>query len=418
MRASFVFVVPLRANTANEIAGVDSLYFEHWAAILLCLHDAYMKRMLHSIFIVYWLLVCLVTCSSLQENCKWNVPEVSPEVYWVNMDSSKQRKTNIENHLNQIGFRNFRVRGLSPKEIFIPPDIENTWRTASCQVKSEWVPPDKLNDHFNSSSPYLRYSAYMATLCGRGKDKNTPKELGCTTSHLVAMRKAIYSTTATSRYALIVEDDVYFPFDVDFQALALSAPKGFGILQLFNSNQGSMQSTWERYAQNNNYLWVKRHPVKYFDFWSTCAYLIDRIAMKPVIDAVVTETKGWFEFKVIAGINNPCVPKECCRSGTTGLTGSDNLQFIVQPPCVWAPRGYQADHFLYAMTTTYMLAVPLITNGQGGNESTAHQSHVQLLHKKSFQQLRGYVNEMLSNKVAPPPFAKPACTNSLDVNML
>jgi hypothetical protein len=232
------------------------------------------------------------------------------------------------------------------------------------------------------------------------------------------MRKAIYSTTAKSRYALIVEDDVYFPFDIDFDLLIQSAPKGFGILQLFNSNQGSMQATWEKYVQSNNFLWVKRHPVKYYDFWSTCAYLIDRVAMKPIIDAVVTEHNGWVQFKVIAGINNPCVPKGCCQPGHAGLSGGDNLQFIVNPPCVWAPRGYQADHYLYAMAPTYMLAVPIISNGLGGNESTFHQNHVEMFHKKSFQKLRGYVNEMLTNKVTPPAFMKPACNAAMDANAL
>ena len=71
----------------------------------------------------------------------------------------------------------------------------------------------------------------MSGLCGRGKDKsgkekNFIKELGCTTSHLLAMREAIYSTTATSRYAIIIEDDVKFPFDVDYEELTKTAPKG------------------------------------------------------------------------------------------------------------------------------------------------------------------------------------------------
>ena len=48
------------------------------------------------------------------------------------------------------------------------------------------------------------------------------------------MRLAIYSKTAKSRYALIIEDDVFFPFDVNWNELAQSAPPGFGILQLFN----------------------------------------------------------------------------------------------------------------------------------------------------------------------------------------
>eukprot|EP00128_Syssomonas_multiformis_P015332 Colp12_sorted_trinity150504_noHs@25346 len=126
----------------------------------------------------------------------------------------------------------------------------------------------------------------------------------------------------------------------------------------------------EKYVQNSANLWIKRHPVKYFDFWSTCAYLIDRVAMKPVIDAVVSEVNGWVQLRVVAGISNPCVPKECCSAGAGEFSGNDNLHFVVKPPCVWAPRGYQADHFLYAMAPTYMLAVPVISNGLGGNTST------------------------------------------------
>lgn len=343
--------------------------------------------------------------------CRWTPSDVAPEVFWINMDRSKQRKVNMERHLEQVGFRHQRVRGLTPQEIFIPDDIEKTWRTAWCQLQTSWQPPDKLSTGFNFTSAHLHHSAYMAAMCGRGKGKNTPKELGCTTSHLAAMLRAVYSPTARSRFALIVEDDVYFPFDIDFDKLVESAPKGFGILQLFNSNEGSMEATWQRYRHNPDYLWVKRHPLKYFDFWSTCAYLIDRQVMKPVVDAVVRDTgTGWLEFKVIAGINNPCVPKACCDAGT------DN--FELKPPCVWAPRGYQADSFLYAMTTTYMLSVPLISNGLGGNESTFHQDHVELIHRKSFRRQRQYINLMLTGEVPAPSFAKPACSQALDVNML
>jgi GR25 family glycosyltransferase involved in LPS biosynthesis len=377
-----------------------------------------MTAMRCTLLVAFFWLATINVCGSEKETCAWHTKDTDPEVYWINMDSSKQRRVTIEKHLNTVGLRNHRIRGLTPKEIYIPPDIESTWRTAWCKVQTDWSPPDKLSDSFNTSSPYLQYSAYMAALCGRGKDKNTPKELGCTTSHLYAMRKAIYSTTAKSRYALIVEDDVYFPFDIDFDMLIQSAPKGFGILQLFNSNQGSMQATWDKYVQNSNYLWIRRHPVKYFDFWSTCAYLIDRVAMRPVVDKVISEVNGWVQFKVIAGINNPCVPRECCQQGPGALSGGDNLHFVVDPPCVWAPRGYQADHFLYAMAPTYMLSVPIISNGLGGNESTFHQSHVEMFHKKSFQRLRGYVNDMLTNKVAPPPFMKPACNQVMDANAL
>lgn len=261
--------------------------------------------------------------------------------------------------------------------------------------------------------PYS-FSSYLNCrgLCGRKRNdaKNTGnqlKELGCTSSHLEAMRRAVYSRTSKSRYALIIEDDVFFPFDVDWNALAQSAPPGFGILQLFNSNGNTMQATWDQYVRNPRQLWIQRHALKFFDFWSTCAYLIDREAMREVIDAVAYEAEGWLNFKIVAGINSPCVPETCCPGGARGD------RFVGIPPCTWAPRGYQADSLLYALTKTYMMTMPLITNGQGTNQSTFHQSHVGALHLQAFAQQRKYINLMLQGKVETPAFAKPACESLL-----
>lgn len=236
------------------------------------------------------------------KKCRWEIQEDAPEVYWINMDKSRQRRASMDTLLNEIGFRHFRVRGLTPREIYIPDDIEQTWRTAWCKMNTTWEPP------LHSSLNMTEYTSYTSALCGRGKKKNTPKELGCTTSHLMAMYMAIYSKTAKSRYAIIVEDDVYFPFDVNFNALAAAAPKGFGIIQLFNSNAMSMERTWNQFTTRNE-LFVERHPKRLFDFWSTCAYLIDREAMRPVIDAVLRKHNGWWQFKVVAGITSPCVPR-------------------------------------------------------------------------------------------------------------
>ena len=133
--------------------------------------------------------------------------------------------------------------------------------------------------------------------------------------------------------------------------------------------------------------------------------------MKSVIDNVVhyDQNNNWISLKIIAGINSPCVPKECCTPGTD--------HFQIKPPCVWAPRGYQADSFLYAMTNTYVISIPIIANGLGGNQSTFHQDHVELLHRKAFRRQRQYVN-MLYKEVKPPPFVKPACQELLDVNAI
>jgi GR25 family glycosyltransferase involved in LPS biosynthesis len=390
------------------------------------------------------LVVCLLlhVSSSLDNGCKWNKQAneavVQPEVYYINMDKSADRKLNMEKHLSDVGLVHHRVRGVvGHSEIYIPDDIEKSWRTAWCKLQTTWQPPPRKLGADPSVVPppprprtkggppvgvgpgagadagaatagtasasvdeFGQYSSFTTSLCGRGKKKNTPKELGCTTSHLVAMRQAVYSTSK-SRYAIIVEDDVQFPFDVDWDAVARSAPPGAYIMQLFNSNEYTMAETWGFYVKNKQNLWTERSAKRFSDFWSTCAYMIDRVLMKDVVDKVIFNVNGWTSFNVVAGITSPCVPRECCVNGTN--------VFNPTPPCVYAPRGYQADSYLYSMAKTYMMNIPLIANGLGGNQSTFHQDHVDMIHRGAFRRQRQYVNEMLTGKTALPTFAKAAC---------
>jgi hypothetical protein len=90
--------------------------------------------------------VCLLFHSTIlasDEDCKWSKHVGAPETYYINLDRSKDRRANMERHLDNVGMSHFRVRGISPKEIYIPEDIENTWRTAQCKMKTDWVPPAK-----------------------------------------------------------------------------------------------------------------------------------------------------------------------------------------------------------------------------------------------------------------------------------
>ena len=61
------------------------------------------------------------------------------------------------------------------------------------------------------------------------------------------------------------------------------------------------------------------------------------------------------------------------------------------------------------MAKTYMLNIPLIANGLGGNTSTFHQNHVESIHRSAFKRQRKYVNELLRGDVHLPSFVKPAC---------
>jgi len=61
------------------------------------------------------------------------------------------------------------------------------------------------------------------------------EDLAVTVTHLSALHTAIHGNVSSSRFAVVVEDDVLLPFDVDWQRLAESAPPGFGMLRLVSS---------------------------------------------------------------------------------------------------------------------------------------------------------------------------------------
>ena len=89
-----------------------------------------------------------------------------------------------------------------------------------------------------------------------------------------------------SEYALILEDDIRFPFDIDFRALIGSAPKNFGILQLFTSNIGHIKSLWEEYISKGT-LWTNHRAP---DFGSAGAYIISKNLLKPIIEKIIRNT--------------------------------------------------------------------------------------------------------------------------------
>jgi hypothetical protein len=110
---------------------------------------------------------------AIPENCIWVKREHGPEVFWINMDKSVDRKVNMIQHYDEVGFRHYRVRGVVPRTIYIPDDIMMTWQTAWCKLQSDFIPPPR--DQMNATSPYAKYSSVMSSLCGRGKKKNTLK---------------------------------------------------------------------------------------------------------------------------------------------------------------------------------------------------------------------------------------------------
>ena len=352
-------------------------------------------------------------------SCTWTKREDQAEVFWINLDRSTKRRKNMESLLNAMGLPHHRVRGYSLKEFHVPQDItkavESARREGYICVPETAYDPSKPDN--SSSSGSLRMpmgkirKVFVKGACG--SHFNTAKELVTVASHLLAMKEAVYSNTATSKYAVIMEDDVWTPFDIDFEELIETIPESdFGIIQLFNSKPLIASELMHRYKQIK-YMWYPR-PVA-FDMrnlpsFSTGAYIINREVIKPIVDALIkTEADGWTSFTMLAGSTLPsCRPSVCCP-----LPEKPNDFVASLPNCVWAPVGYQADSFLYALAKTFVYSIPLFLDGVGSDESTIHQTHVIHQHRQSFRRIREFISQFLLKEIPLPHFIHIACPASV-----
>jgi hypothetical protein len=117
------------------------------------------------------------------------------------MEEDKLRGQYMEKKLNSLGFKHERIKGITPK-----------------------------SSRFNLAS--------LQKPCKR----NTKKDISAILSHLTAIHRAVYtdrisverkSAIRMSDYALVIEDDVKFLFQVNYTALIESAPKDFGNFYIF-----------------------------------------------------------------------------------------------------------------------------------------------------------------------------------------
>lgn len=128
-------------------------------------------------------------------------------VFWINMDAAHRRRKSFEKQLDRLGFKNQRISAVSP-------------------------------------SSGIKYKREVRPLI-----LETPSELACLSSHLLAIYAAVHDNHLNPQhpYALIIEDDVVFEQDVNFTALAINAPSDFGILQLMTSNAHHVSKNWDIY---------------------------------------------------------------------------------------------------------------------------------------------------------------------------
>lgn len=231
----------------------------------------------------------------------------------------------------------------------------------------------------------------------------TLPELACLGSHLIAIYTSVHddSFASTSKYALIMEDDVEFVMNVDLLQLVQSAPPNFGILQLTTSNSIAMGKLMNEYLSESSIdssmsnltrrLWSLRNWTS--NLWSTQAYIVNKAVVKPYIDKLVMEeSDGQLWITVDStGPHFPCV----------GHGGR-------RPPgfrCV-SPFRIVADTFIYAaFSPTWALKIPILNGATIGYRSSIDASEKK---KQSFvaafTNISALVSKIVEQKHLLPPF--------------
>jgi GR25 family glycosyltransferase involved in LPS biosynthesis len=210
--------------------------------------------------------------------------------------------------------------------------------------------------------------------------RNTPHDLSVIISHLKAIYAAVESKTATSNYALILEDDVRLLYDIDIDIIVSTAPRPFGILQLVTSNVEAIESLWNKFLRADNIsasdsLWTEN---KWNDmtkdkkttlYWSAQAYLVNITHLKSFVDDVVeVGFDGHLGYKLV----NSFFPQHCTRTKAR--------------PCVLANCLF-SDSYIYAGGgPTYVSHIPFFNGANISLVSTLHQDHVSK-HQQAFTKI-------------------------------
>lgn len=331
-------------------------------------------------------------------HCWDSAQEAKPIIYWINVQDSNLRRQYMRSYLESLNLEHRRVIAVSP------------------------------------SSP-----TYNVTKLQKPCKRNTEKDISTILSHLKAIHTAVYSNESyvhrcrhrnlkkgsrnkkhasnngessidMSDYALIMEDDVKFIYQLNFKSLILSAPRDFGILQLSTSNEEALHKLWSTFTANSNIgsahfegksvseqnnireqfesntsssnRWTYNHwnsqtaDKKTTLYWSAQAYIINKRVVKPFIDDVIdTWSNGTMSFKIINGFN----PKFCQRSKNF--------------PCILANCLF-ADTYIYAGGgPTYVSHIPLFTGADVGLKSDIHQDQVGV-HKVGFDAIDAITNQI------------------------
>lgn len=186
--------------------------------------------------------------------------------FWINIDKSTQRSFFMEEQFKMNNIPNQRVSAITP---------------------------ETLSEYIEDKPPYYCGNS----ICDYNDHKECPLEYSCTTSHLNAIKEGYKSG---DDYFVVCEDDIFFPFKIDYDKIIETLPDDFDIFQMMVLDQEGNQYIYNDCLKKNGDIFIKfDHEKRLF---STGMYLISRKGAEKILDIFTNKSSLKFDFTNINSI--------------------------------------------------------------------------------------------------------------------
>jgi len=177
--------------------------------------------------------------------------------YWINIDNAIERKNFME--------KQFEIRNINNKRISA-------------------ITPSNLEDYIDDKPPYN--CGYPD--CKLNNFKDCPIEYSVLCSHLEAIKEGYKSG---DDYFIICEDDIYFPYDIDFKKMIDNLPEDIDIIQMMVISYNHTEHFYNNYYKNNI------HFIKYTPITPSAGfYLIKRKGAKKILNKYINNKTNKYNF--------------------------------------------------------------------------------------------------------------------------
>jgi len=172
----------------------------------------------------------------------------------------------MEEQFKINGFPNERIEAITPETL---------------EAIIEDKPP------FNCGCPACIYNNY----------NDSKFEFSCTCSHLNAI-KAGYDSNEP--FFIVCEDDIYFPFKLDYDKIIKTLPSNFDICQMMVLNDKANYYLYNECFKGKGEFFIKFDCTK--NFFSTGMYIISRNGAKRILDLFINKDSLKYDFRDVPSL--------------------------------------------------------------------------------------------------------------------